>query len=1022
VDPRRRHEHLQDLLLQARDLSGAKREEFLEESCGDDAELRGELEVLLAHDRHPITFLDDSRRAAPGMPHAVGPFRVRSKLGEGGMGAVYEAEQEQPHRTVALKVLRPSILSSEALRRFELEGEVLGRLQHPGIAQIYASGRDDTEEGPRPYFAMELVRGEPLSEFARSHDLSRRDRLELVAGVADAVQHAHQHGVIHRDLKPQNVLVDGNGRPKVLDFGIARASDADLQVTTLRTDVGQILGTLAYMSPEQASGDPAAIDSRTDVYSLGVILYELLVGSLPLDLSGSPPLEALRIIQEDDPVRPGTLDTSLRGDLETIVGKALEKDKERRYPSAAALAADIRHHLEHEPIEARPPTRLYTLRKFVRRNRSAVVGAALVFLSLLVGLVVSLRFGLGEAEKRREVLELSALQDLEDLLAHADALWPAVPEHIEAYESWVDDARALVARLPEHRTKLAALRARALPRTDAERSAQRARHPAHAELTHVEGRIAFLSRQLARRRDGERTVLPAPDWGAFPANAGSLRGTAWNLVDPFRERFGEEALGLALARRALELAPEETRHDALRTLAWAQLAVGDDDDALNASFEAFETATDDRKPSFEEDLARLEAAVDAASTEEWIRATEEELAGLEACRAELEPRVDARSDWSFPEEEGEARWWCGQLAKLVDGLAALEAAHLAEDGWGVSHRLAFARELRDGSAPGGTHARLWADAAEGIAAAYPDLALAPQLGLVPLGPDPTSGLWEFAHLMTGEVPARDGADELVLTEETALVLVLLPGGTFHMGAQAFDPAMPNHDPLATFLDGPVHEVTLEPFFLSKYEMTQGQWLAFAGANPSYVEEGRNPTRLHPVEQVSWSDCTLTLARLGLALPTEAQWEYGARAGTTSVYWTGDGLESLRGAANIADQSIAGVNPELPSFDPDFPFSDGFQHHAPVGTFRPNPFGLHEVHGNVTEWCSNAPGYYPGNPALSPGDRRLRSGAQYFRCARGGSFLSSAAEARSAHRFDNAPDFSDYRLGVRPARAVAGALR
>ena len=262
-----------------------KRAAFLDEACRDDAELRAEVDSLLEHDsraendfmqvpKADATRLGEAAQSpiAPLIDQRIGGFRIIRKIGAGGMGAVYEAEQDHPRRSVALKLIRPGITTPELLRRFEYEAEILGRLQHSGIAQIYEAGTADTGSGPQPFFAMELVDGLPLSEHAARHKLPIRARLELFIKVCAAVEHAHQRGVIHRDLKPGNILVTKDGQPKILDFGVARATDADLQATTLQTDIGQILGTIPYMSPEQASGDPSALDTRSDVYALGVVL------------------------------------------------------------------------------------------------------------------------------------------------------------------------------------------------------------------------------------------------------------------------------------------------------------------------------------------------------------------------------------------------------------------------------------------------------------------------------------------------------------------------------------------------------------------------------------------------------------------------------------------------------------------------------------------------------------------------------------------------------------------------------
>jgi WD40 repeat protein/predicted Ser/Thr protein kinase len=329
------------------------------------------------------------------MPAAIGRYRVVRRLGEGGMGTVYEAEQDDPRRTVALKVMRPGLDSPELRKRFTQEARILGLLHHAGIAQVYDAGA--SADG-RLYFAMEFIHGRQLGEHVRVRGLPAPARLELVARVCDAVQHAHAQGVIHRDLKPANILVEESGQPKVLDFGVAHATGGGGLDTTAHTRTGQILGTLGYMSPEHVSGDPRAIDARSDVYALGVILYELLAQRLPYQLDHLPLPEVIRMVQEVEPSRLGSINASFRGDLETIVSKALAKDKARRYASAGELAAELRRHLANEPILARPPSALYHLRQFARRHKALVAGVLAVFAALLVGTVVSLLFAWRAAE------------------------------------------------------------------------------------------------------------------------------------------------------------------------------------------------------------------------------------------------------------------------------------------------------------------------------------------------------------------------------------------------------------------------------------------------------------------------------------------------------------------------------------------------------------------------------------------------------------------------------------------------
>jgi len=862
----------------------------------------------------------------------IGDFKIIREIGKGGMGTVYEADQISLKRRVALKLLPAHLSFSDyAVKKFWREAEAGGRQSHPGIVAIHAVGE---HEGVH-YIAQELVPDgytlvDKLKELKKQKDPPAgyfRKVASFIADIANALQHAHDRGVIHRDIKPSNILLTRDGTPKITDFGLARVEDAlDLSRT------GDFMGTPYYMSPEQAMSRRMGIDKRTDIFSLGVTLYEMLIFSRPFE--GKSSQELLKKIILFDPEDPHKVSSRVPRDLSVICLKAMEKLPEKRYQAMLGFEEDLRRYLSGDVILARPAGFYTRITKRLKRNpvKSATLGVAI--LAVFVLLVMHYQNLRQSKNYYNQITRLSDLKRIADLEVKADELWPAHPDKSDEYQQWMDEANNLINRLALHRNILQLLRQRAEPYNEETRLFDRETHPRSKELD-----------SLINKK---------------------------KIID-------------------------------------------DEIDRLSASAQAAEN--EEQKEEFLENSKKYESQ----SSEVGQRIVE------------LEELIDVRRTWKFTAEADQ--WWHNTLVDLVADIEKIEDDESKTFSC-IEDRLEFSRTVKAKTFIECKHA--WNEAIESIADPqkcphYGGLHIDPQLGFVPIGQDPESGLWEFIHIQTGEIPVRDSAGHLVLTEDMGMVFVLVPGGTFYMGALAkkyFNRSeligikncdMSRIDPAerARTDETPVHDVTVDPFFISKYEMTQGQWLRIMRVNPSFFNpipkpRGRQITLLHPVEKVSWFDCCEAMRRLGMRLPSEAEWEYSCRANTTFPWWTGRSKESLDGATNIKDLTLKEFSENnIEKFE--VWLRDGYNAHAPVGEFRANSFGLHDVCGNVGEWCQDT---YQDRYHRAPRDGSpWECAGSEFRVCRGGCWKSLSKDCRSAFRFRVLPHNQDQRLGLRPAYSL-----
>jgi serine/threonine protein kinase/formylglycine-generating enzyme required for sulfatase activity len=925
-----RWSHLERLFHETCELPPPERREYLERE-EPDASLRDEvLELLSEHDPdfpEHRSFDDDLTGSR------FGGFEIVRCIGRGAMGDVYEAVEESMDRRVAVKVLRrrdsPSLSASrEHLleARFREEIEVLGRLDHAGIVPIHSTGRD--EKGRR-FFAMRLVTGEDFQTIidhvhAGDPEWSMERALGVLLRVCETMVFAHHRGILHRDLKPSHILVGPFGEVYIVDWGLAKilhgtepeqeGLEEERSRASHLTLHGDVLGTPAYMPPEQAAGRVEAVDERSDVYSLGAVLYHLLSGAAPF--SGADEMRpASSVVLERLRGGPPPPVVSLHGqspaELAAICEKAMARDPAGRYPSAKELSADLSAFLENRVVTAYRTGPFVELRKWVVRDRLAafllVMCVALALVSSIgTAVVLAARNRSLNAEREQRLEWVTVTKLARDLLEEAAVLEP-IPANLSEFERWLD-----------------------------------------------------RSREILAVREGF---------------ARDLRGWA--------ERRGEE--------------PDEVRREEIR------LRIERNQADVEMIRSAMESGND-----------RFEQIFEAERRDflEWDR--EQILEDIEEHTPILGERL-VGAPHLFTTTDDEVGY--EQLSELDEALASLERKRELMER--RAERTRSAEELERAEC----YRKRWDEAIASISASavYGGLKLEVIPGLLPLGVNAESGRWEFWHLSSGDEPERDPeSGRFRIEEETGIVLVLLPAGSFLMGAQALDPEGPGYDPEAGSVEYPVHEVTLDAFLISKYEVSQAQWLRMTGTEPSHHPRAKYahliPKDLrNPVENIPRGEARKILHTFRLTHPTEAQWEYAARAGTTTPWWTGSDLESLQGRENFGDLS----RKRLPnSYYPGVHWTshdDGHPFHAPVDSFEPNPWGLYNALGNVGEWVLETYADYAWSVAMGRGERLDRETREHL--SRGGHFKDGPRDARVSRRTRQFESRGLDTIGLRPVRSI-----
>jgi serine/threonine protein kinase/formylglycine-generating enzyme required for sulfatase activity len=847
-------------------------------------------------------------------------YRIEREIARGGMGSVLQVHDTELERDLAMKVhLRTG---STSANRFLREAKITGRLNHPGVVPVHEMG--ETADG-RLYFTMRLVEGRTFRDVIQAFhcndpEWSLSRALEVVVRVCDTMAFAHSRGVLHRDLKPSNVMVGSFGEVYVMDWGVARSIDDhagenysnldDGAAPEALTLDGDVIGTPAYMAPEQALGKLGGASTRSDIYSVGALLYHLLAGEMPYSIPGER--TSSRVILER--VRVGELRSlnstrpTIPKELVAIQEMAMARDPSARYGDMREMARDLRAFLDVRVVGAYATSPLRRLAKWVRRNRGLSMGCAGAALASIAALGA---FEVRNRERERVINLLSSATAPEAIESAFLGAKPVDVSTLPLLRHLLDDARKLLANRDELEQELERLRSNALP-LDPSAPAEAAR----ARAMEVE---ALWERRLIERF--ERVVRDIDAGvGSVPKE---LRGFYVREIE--RHRDIESHL----------------RHDPVPHLTFR----------------------------FEDPLEEvLFTSLSRITLQFAILEGSESKVGLEPLLANAIQRVEAAE--ALRPADFDARW---EIARQT-----------------------IASDPR-----------------------FAGLDLRIRSELVPIGLDPESQLPEFAHLLSGEVPTRGEDERLVLTSESGIVLVLIPPGTFALGSQSRSQDLDNYDAESPRTEVIIEAMEMRPYFIGKYEITQAQWKRLTTRNPSEFRMDSHSRfiadELHPVEFVSQAEAVTTLSRFGLTVPSEAQWEFAARGGTTTRYYTGTDLESVAGHANIGDLSalaekiVSDAHAGLV-----LPYDDGFPAHARVDAMRPNPYGLHHVLGNVSEWCLDNASTDLSRGPYNIIDQSHMGESNDTRPIRGGNFALGSIDARVSARRHSGVNRRNSSVGVRAA--------